>query len=381
VSAKPQTDLLATIEAVHAAALDATLWPSALEQVTQAVGGVGCSLESFERRPLRPREFYAFGMPAVDQIAYFDHYAPLNPRWSLITRQKAGELGWDYAILDDAAMARSPFYAEFLAKIDFPYLVYGMLTSTDDEFSGIAVHRSRRQGHVQREGIAVMQRLVPHVRQAFDVARRLKGTGDARHSLERALDWLADGVALVRADGKVVYSNAAFPAVAHRGDGLGIRRGLVDIVAAEARARFEKAVGDMARMQNGDFARLSPAEFPVPRSSGAPPYLVAVRPLLDKAGRGDHSQAVAIVFVHDPLMRNAAAMRLFREVFGFTESEAHLAQALQGGVPLGEYARSRAVSLNTVYTHLRRIKEKTGSKRMTELIHKLNELQVSVRID
>jgi PAS domain-containing protein len=96
-----------------------------------------------------------------------------------------------------------------------------------------------------------MQRLVPHVRQAFDVARRLKGAGDARHSLERALDWLADGVALVRSDGKVVYSNAAFQAVARRDDGLGIRRGLIDIAAADARARFETAIGDMSRLQGG----------------------------------------------------------------------------------------------------------------------------------
>jgi DNA-binding CsgD family transcriptional regulator/PAS domain-containing protein len=373
-------DLLATIEAVHAAALDTQLWPRALERIAHTVGGIGCSLEAFERRPLRPREFYAYGMPAADQIAYFEHYAPLNPRWSLITRQKAGELGWDHLILDDRAMSRDPFYAEFLAKLDFPYLVYGMLTATEHEFSGIAVHRSRRQGHVDRAGIAVMQRLVPHVRQAFDMARRLKGAGETRHALERALDWLADGVALVRTDGKVVYANEAFQAIARRGDGIAIRRGVVDIAAAETRARFEAAVAEAARLRGGDVRRHPMADFAAPRSSGAPPYLIAVRPLMDRNGRAAE-EAAAIVFVHDPLGRNAAAMRLLRDVFGFTESEANLAQALQKGIPPGDYARSRAVSLNTVYTHLRRIKEKTGSKRMAEVIRRLNDLQVAVRID
>ena len=271
-------------------------------------------------------------------------------------------------------MARSPFYADFLVKLDFPYLVYGMLESTDEAFAGVAVHRSRRQGHVQRDGIAVMKRLVPHVRQAFDVARRLKGTGDARHSLERALDWLADGVALVRTDGKIVYSNAAFQAIARRGDGIGVRRGFFDIAAPESRAQLEGAIGDASRLRDGDPVTSRAADFPVPRSSGAPPYLVVVRPLLDRGVRSDDRTA-AMVFVHDPLAHSSAAMRLFRDVFGFTELEANLAQALQGGVPLGDYARTRAVSVNTVYTHLRRIKEKTGSKRMAELIHKLNELR------
>jgi DNA-binding CsgD family transcriptional regulator len=124
--------------------------------------------------------------------------------------------------------------------------------------------------------------------------------------------------------------------------------------------------------------RSAPVDFLVTRSSGAPPYLLAVRPLVDKAGRADDSGAVAIVFVHDPPGRDTAAMRLFREVFGFTESEASLAQSLQQGVPIGHYARARSVSVNTLYTHLRG-KEKTGCKRMPELIHKLNELRVPVR--
>ena len=70
---------------------------------------------------------------------------------------------------------------------------------------------------------------------------------------------------------------------------------------------------------------------------------------------------VAIVFVRDPLGRNVAAAGVMRDVFGLTESEAHLAQALQSGVPIGNYARDRALSLNTVYTHLRRLKEKPAS--------------------
>jgi DNA-binding CsgD family transcriptional regulator len=64
-----------------------------------------------------------------------------------------------------------------------------------------------------------------------------------------------------------------------------------------------------------------------------------------------------------------------------TDAEASLAQALQTGVPLGDYAQARAVSLNTVYTHLRGIKEKTGCHSMGELIRKLNDLQIPLRID
>jgi len=133
------------------------------------------------------------------------------------------------------------------------------------------------------------------------------------------------------------------------------------------------------QLRSGD-PRHAGADFPVARASGAPPYLVSVRPIpRNRRDSRPEMAADAIVFIRDPTSRNTAAIRLLREVFGLTDAEASLAQALQSGISPGDYAAARAVSLNTVYTHLRRIKEKTGCNRMAELIHKLNDLQVPAR--
>jgi DNA-binding CsgD family transcriptional regulator len=95
-----------------------------------------------------------------------------------------------------------------------------------------------------------------------------------------------------------------------------------------------------------------------------------------------HSQteAVAIVFVRDTQNADHADSELMRKVFGFTEAEADLAQTVQAGLPLERYARKRGVSLNTVYTHLRRLKAKTGTHQMTELSRKLNDLRLPLRL-
>ena len=204
------------------------------------------------------------------------------------------------------------------------------------------------------------------------------GAVEARHSLERALDWLADGVAVVRADGVVVYANATLQAIARRNDGIRLRKGIIEFAAAEARARFAAAAAAIARLQNCD--PQSSSDFVAARSSGGAPYVVSVRPLFESESAGAQRKA-AVVFIHDPRGHNAAATATLRDIFGFTEAEASLAQALQAGVPLGEYANSRELSLNTVYTHLRRIKEKTGCRRMAELIRKFNDLQVPLRLE
>src|SRR5690348_2427030 len=55
-------DLLATVEAVHAAGLDAELWPQALAAMTRMIGGVGTTLEVIDRGTLAHHEFHAFGI-------------------------------------------------------------------------------------------------------------------------------------------------------------------------------------------------------------------------------------------------------------------------------------------------------------------------------
>jgi DNA-binding CsgD family transcriptional regulator len=371
-------DLLSTIEAIHAAGLDSAHWPDALAAIAQAVGGNAASLEIFDQQTLLPRAMHSYGLPRAQEIEYLEHYAQFNIRLPFVSRQKLEELSWDYLFFDEPALNRAPFYMEFMPRMDIRYFVSGIVLKTDTEFAGVCVHRSPRMGHIQRTGIAAMRILVPHVRQALDVARRLRYAGETRQSLERTLDWLADGVALLRTDGAVIYANESFQAIARRNDGIRLRKNAVEFDDAAAREKFQHAIAATLRLKAGD-ADATANDFVAPRATGERPYLVSVRPLLGRGGPRQPAQAAAIVFVRDPLAHGTAAAGTLRELFGLTEAEAALAQALQSGVTLTDYARRRELSLNTVYTHLRHLREKTGCSRMAELIHKLNELHSPLR--
>jgi len=72
--------------------------------------------------------------------------------------------------------------------------------------------------------------------------------------------------------------------------------------------------------------------------------------------------------------------RILKErLFGLTNAEAHLVQALGTGTTAIAYAHSRDISITTVYTHLRRTREKTGWKSVAELTRRFNELNVALR--
>jgi DNA-binding CsgD family transcriptional regulator len=247
-------------------------------------------------------------------------------------------------------------------------------------FAVFAIQRSAKQGHVGKREIGLMRQLVPHVQQAFDVARRLKGAGETRDVLERTLDCLAGGVALLGADGSVIYANESFRAIVRRNDGICVRKNAIEFADSEARARFKAAIVSALRLRAGQADSAASTDFMAARAAGGQSYLVSVR-ALGSAARKQPSTAVAIVFARDPRTPGVSPTVTLRDLFGLTEAEAGLAQALQSGVALSDYASSRALSRNTVYTHLRRLREKAGSNRMAELIHKLNELRPPLRID
>lgn len=370
-----QDALLATIEAVHAAGLDAAHWPRALATVAQTFGGHAAMFEVYDKRTSMHREFYAYGVPPAAEIAYLEHYMANNPRWLFMPRQRTNDIGCDYKLIDESGMNKAPFYTELLARLDLRYFMSGVLMATPDDYACISVQRSVRQGHVQQDEIGLMQRLLPHVQQAFDVARRLKGANEGSKPFEQAFDWITDGVALVAANGTVTYANEALQGLARRNDIVRLRKGSLEFLTTDARMKFNAALDATVRLRAGETHHPAPADFAVPRAPELPPYLISVRPL----ARAADNRAIALVFVRDPLTRGDAAGHILREVFGFTEAETSVALALHAGVAPAQYAHTNGVSLNTVYTHLRRIREKTATHSVSELIRKLDEFRIPVQ--
>jgi DNA-binding CsgD family transcriptional regulator len=198
---------------------------------------------------------------------------------------------------------------------------------------------------------------------------------DRESLLENAFDLLTDGIALLSRDGRIVYLNETLRRLAERGSDFRIGRNTIEFSEPDLRGRFASAVDRV----HAPTASALATDFAVPRESGLPPYTVSVRPL-SRAGTGDsHPDAVAMLLIHDPLQRNSATTGMLQDLYGLTNAEANLVEALSGGMTAVAYARSRSVSVTTVYTHLRRTREKTGWKSVAELTRRFHELNVTLR--
>lgn len=376
----PDNDLfLQAIEAVYASGLESDRLPEALDTASRLLGADGAVLEELDKATHRHRAFHAVGLANVASAPYLEEFSALNPRYPFVLRSQPGWVAWDYQVLDEAAMTHDPFYAEFLPHFGLRYFIGAVLDQTPETFAAVSFQRTRKRGHPDKHEIRLMERLTPHYLRAFDVGKRLGTIGNRRDVLENALEWLTDGVALLRADGNVVYANDSLHAFSQRGDGFRMNGRTIEFASPIVRNRFETALGAMRRIGDPS-SDACPTDFPVPRSNGMPAYIVSMRPLMRGRAVGtQHANATVMVLIRDPLCRNTATSQILRALFNLTNAEAQLAQALCTGVTTVAYAAERGVSLNTVYSHLKRIREKTGCKSVPELIRKYGECNIPLR--
>lgn len=134
--------------------------------------------------------------------------------------------------------------------------------------------------------------------------------------------------------------------------------------ARQAQAALEAALAGLGDPEEPATPLAAGSDFPVPAGPSA--VIVSVRPLPQP-----DCEPRVLVFVRDPLAAEPDP-RLLGTVLGLTLSEARLAAALARGTTLPVYARARGISINTAYTHLRHLKDKTGTRRLTELTRALN---------
>jgi DNA-binding CsgD family transcriptional regulator len=213
---------------------------------------------------------------------------------------------------------------------------------------------------------------------APQVTAQLEAFAARENLFASALDLLADGIALLGRDGGIVYVNEALRMLAARGSDFRIARNVIEFSSADSRGRFAAAFGAARRVQEPATA-FRPADFAVPRDNGLPPYTVSVRPLPRAGQPTAHPGAVAMLLVHDPLQRTPSAGRMLQELHGLTNAEAQLVEALSTGMTAVTYARNRRISITTVYTHLRRTREKTGWKSVAELTRRFHQLNIALR--
>jgi DNA-binding CsgD family transcriptional regulator len=173
------------------------------------------------------------------------------------------------------------------------------------------------------------------------------------------------GVIVLDAQGAILLMNRSAEAI------VGKKDGLTAVPAGLAASRPTEAASLTALIratQRGKRVTPSAGVLKISRERSERPLDLLVAPLsLHRSVLSDRRGAT-VVFVSDPDAEPTTDVDLLGKLYGLTPAEARLAVLLVRGDDLKSIADHQGVSHNTARTHMKRILEKTHTRRQSELV-------------
>ena len=363
--AAPQAAFDATLDAIYDAAVAPATWPAALKSLADLFH---CSFaDRFQRDHNRTHHRgVAHGIDDADyQTLFLDTWAKRNVWSNRRPTTTAGEIVTTRDILPADELVGTEMFNDYLDQRDLHDGMRLALWAGLEGIEDISLLRPFSIGAFTSAETETAARLLPHLRRAAAISRRMQAAEAEASGSRAALDSTHQPMILLQPDGRIAHANAAALDVLRRADGLvyadGGLAGATSGVTARIRALVHRAAGLRTRALAGSMW--------LPRPSGDPALGLVIVPL-DRDRDRDWllpSPPAMLASIADPSARPVLAGTHLAALFALTPAEAALAHDLLDGETVIAIARRTGRSVNTVRTHLSRLMTKTGTTRQADL--------------
>lgn len=366
---------------IYDSAIDPSHWPDTLARIAASLGGNAAVISDKNFCNNQKSFVLQAGMCEEIQRLYVDHYLKADLRFAVAQNMPVGSILHEPMFITETEMDHSEYYQEFLRPFDFRYCVGGALESSPDWMCGVAIQRSPRAGVFTPVEIERFKTLLPHMRRALLIQRRLETLQRRERILVEMIDRIPIGVIILDGDAHPVVMNKMAEAITAAEDGL--RCGHDGLAAARSRenAALQRLIAGALATSIGQSLEGGGA-IHVTRHSGKPALNISVVPaspavMQELALSGPH----ALVLVADPALQPQVVLTpTFIEFYGLTPAEARLLEALVNGASPEQCHLQFGVSMATVRKHLQSVFGKTGTNRQSDLVRLVlsNPLQATL---
>lgn len=265
---------------------------------------------------------------------------------------------------------RDPHYQEFAVPFDVPYICLSTLDREPGMLTGLAVVRSKRDGHITEPQRSVFASLAPHVRAAVRTQNALEGHGAAL--LAGAMEALSIPAFVCDRSGFVRELTPAAEQLVQSSRGLQLKEGRLRACRATDANALDDAIGRAARGHVRPGAPLLRSVV-VRSDQNATPLVLDVIALPAQATELTFTPRVLVVARgQSSAMERKAA--ILQAAFGMTSAESDIALQLCSGKTPENIATIRKVAVGTVRAQIKTLLPKTGVKRQIELVARLNQI-------
>ena len=365
-SAPQEAELHRAIGLVYDSALDAKIWPAALEAMSGLIGACYGSISIMDTK-LRAMRLAIEWCPDPEWPKWRklldERYMAMSPFHEAMHRFDIG------AVYNTAQMAEAsgiaadtiyehPFFKEFVLPAGRRDTVGCVLMRNQSRFGLFALQTAVDHDLVGPQELAIGSVLAPHVRRAVHIGDVLGMVEAKAATLQGTLDTFSAAVVVTDDAAQVIYCNSAGDAMLKAGSPLFTQDGHLRAAALPATRALLTAIGQTV----DPFDRIGTNGIGVPlRADDGSPALAHVLPLARDAPRRDGgARATAAVFV-TPVETALPEADALIALYGLTPMEARVALQIAAGRRRADASVALGIADNTAKTHLDRVYSKTGA--------------------
>ena len=354
------------IEHIYDAALDTTLWPSALETVCAYVDGCAANIFYQDSAENSVNLFHAWGDDPQYRQSSGDKSVSLNPLFPVSTFLEIGAVHVLADVMPIAEFVATQFYREWAAPQGLLDAMYCNLERTATGASALAVRRLERNGLFPEDSKARLRLIVPHVRRAVSIGKviRFRHVSDA--GFAETLDGLAAAVMLVDGGSRLLFANAQAEQMLAEARIMLSAHGRVGAVERGANDALRAAI---TAAEHGD-ASLGVKGVAIALAGGdAVTHVAHVLSLASGRRRGAAAAgAAAAIFVRSIYAAEPTSLEILAKAFLLTPSETRVLAAVISASNIDDLAARLGIAKATVKTHLNRLYAKTRTTGQKQLI-------------
>lgn len=239
----------------------------------------------------------------------------------------------------------------------------GLIMPTGDHIV-FSVERSHQHGPIEVAHITALNAIRPHIARAAMVAARmgLQSAATAKDAFSKLcvptilLDM--EGAAVDSSDEVTALSDSIVWGANNR---LILKDKNADALLYDALA----SLGELSGIKS----------FAIKDESDCPAYVAHLVPI-SRSAHDIFAKGYALLVLNPIDMKGQPSPELLRSLFDLTAAESNVARKLAAGLSVETIAEEGGVSINTVRTQVRKIIEKTGCKKLPEVVSMISNLSL-----
>lgn len=355
------------VELLYTAPGEPKLWTQFLSHLTVRLKASGAGFMVHHPSQRQYGIDVSCQLPIESFPPYANYYGAIDPWFRSGTNRVAGMVASGSSFCPPSAFRETEFYNDFLRKYDFFYQCGVTLENSNGNRTVLSLLRTNRQPDFLDSDIRLLIDLVPHLRRALSLHRKMIDLRQTATASLHALDSFDTGVIGVQADGTVSFANQKAEVILHTGHFFTHISGKLRCKDSAQESRFREllhtaASPSFSRIPGGLILRHGKQLLYV----SVFPYYSQERVLLPRP--------MALLILSDPETRPQSREHLLKTLFRLSPAEIRLSMLFMQGFDISEIADQTQTTVGTVRFRLKEIYKKTGVKRQSRLIRLLSQL-------